>query len=423
MDVEAGHEPHARTPLRKASRLGAVAAGIVAVLVAVVLFLPDALSGRALILDEGAKISESFFASLILRGELRDPAWMATAIDRTNPPVGKVVFGLAMRSAGLDLPPDATMTWRDAEHRFVAPPGREAQFEHLVTPARVVSVVSTAAAFGLVIWLAATEAGWMAALVALIIVGRHYLPSMMAPLAMFDALQSAFIVGAFAVLLSRPRRLRAAFVRVAGSSVLIALAFQTRLNGVLALVGALVIVAFWPLSRTVRLLCATTLGAFTLLIAILVNPYYWGPPESAGGPVQYVSRVVERVDQQRHDVAGIVDSLPEKRIPHVSDKFVILARVLTSGIAGKVAVAGAVMALLAGLLLRDRRILGLVAVAATNALAFGLWLPFAWDRYLLPTVYPLALVAAVGWAGAWEAASRWLRPAAAGGLEGPESQR
>src|SRR5688572_29635188 len=88
---------------------GRLIATAASALLAVVLFLPAAITRKEFVGDEAAKISESFFARLILRGDFSNPAWFAHEIHRTNPPVGKFIFGVAMILAGEEPPLDPAL--------------------------------------------------------------------------------------------------------------------------------------------------------------------------------------------------------------------------------------------------------------------------------------------------------------------------
>lgn len=374
----------------RASRRLSIASGVIATLVALLLLVPRALEPRDFSSDEAAKISETFYYRLLIEGRFSDRAWFAPDVERANPPIGKYVFGLVARAAGAPLALDPVLH-QDATGRYVPPPGREVPFRRALVPARIVSACCMALAIGIVVWMAAELEGRLAALLAFPLFSRHYLTPTLAMTAVFDGLQVLFIVAAIA-LLAFPRERIVPRAAVAG--VVIALAFQTRLNGILAIVPAMLFVAFqvdvpW---RKRNVAMATMLAACGV-VSVAVNPFYWAAGRD-GSTLPW--RIAQRVQGQFRDAHTIVSTYGAAMRPGgfvAKSRFAL--RVFGSGIAGKATLIGVLLAAVASIRRRELRAY-LVAVAAFT-IVFVLWLPLFWDRYLFPPLPLLAVVAAVGW--------------------------
>ena len=368
-------------------------ASAIAALVVAVFYVPMALAPADLNGDEAHKVSESFFSTLALRGEFDHPAWFDNPLERSNPPVGKYVYGLAMRAAGMEPPPDGTMNWVSEEDQFAPPRGREELFSRLVRPARVVSALATAVTLGTTVWLAWGNAGPFAGLLAGLLLWRHFLTPMLAVRAIFDALQGALLVLGWAIAFGgiRPTP-RSTIMRGALCGILIAFAFQTRLNGILGVVAALLLLAGNRLSGRVRAAACGVMLAVCAFVSIGVNPYYWGR-----------GNVVAHVRAQLADAHAIVGGIErDQRLGSVVAKSGYGLRVLASGFAGKIIVAG--LCLAAFRWRTSNR--ALLAAAVANALLFVVWLPLAWARYLYPAL-PLLVVVAAGGIVSTVLAARW----------------
>jgi len=371
--------------------MGRSLAALAAIALAMVLFIPAALAPREFAGDEAAKISESYYFGL----PPDHPDWFRSAIERTNPPVGKYAFGAAIVAAGRDLPPDPEIAWRPAEQRYVPPPGRERLFRAAATPARVVSAVTMSIVFGLVVWLTWGWGGPAAACIAVLLLWRHFLTMTLGSLATFDALQTLLILAAVAIL--APLRDASAtqrewMIRAVASGALIGLAFQTRLNGVLALVPALLLIlAATSAVRRTRVLAATVLLLSCGFVTIAVNPFYWTP------------YIFERVRWQLRDVDAVLGTLASSiRTETLGEKLQFFFSVIGSGVAGKAILAGVALSLVALWRRRSPHLVTALLAGGSLAVVFALWLPVRWERYVFPSLPLLVCAAALGWAAIFD---------------------
>lgn len=354
----------------------AAAGGVIAAVLAFAMFLPSALALRDFTGDEASKISESYYFR-------RHPDWFISNIERTNPPVGKWLFGAVLYVAGQDVPADPALSWRAAEGRYVPPPGREEAYRRALRPLRVFSVVMTAILFGVVVWMSVSCGGMLAGWIAFVLLWRHVLTQTLAPLATFDALQVMPMTAAVALLL-RQRRLE---FRAAVAGLLIALAFQTRLNGILAMAPALVAIGL-------RKRAALVLFAVCAVASIAINPYYWVSGPNAG--------IIHRIVWQMEDVSAVMATLNPNDISDTpGEKARFFLTTVASGVAGKAIIAGAIIAVF--LCRRES------AIALTAALVFAAWLPIMWPRYVYPAIPLLVWLASLGFSAAATAATESIR--------------
>lgn len=371
---------------------------------AVVALAGSARTGRGdFRIDEAHKISESAFLRLWMRGEVRDPAWFASIVDRTNPPVGKYIFGAAILLTGRQLPQLPTL----AVHGDFIPPffseELSAPYRHLLPAVRSASAVAIALTAAFLTMMLARYQGWVAAAAAFAFFAGVALTREYSTTAVFDPWFALFFMMTIAVTAmlagaTSPGRI-AAIAALIG--VVTALTFQTRLNGLLALLIAMPFV-WLILRRTVRTAIAATVIVMSVFVAttLALNPYYWSAPRTPLAPFsdhRGVMRPMERLLQQKHDLERLVAPLQEGRVEGrtLGEKFRYLAEGVIDGVAGLLsmffAVVGVVVlgvrwrslapSLRAGLLMSLAVILTMVAT-----------LPMPWSRYLLVDVAPLALL-------------------------------
>jgi len=356
--------------------------------------------------DEALKIAETHYARLFFSGDLTAPEWVSDRLKLVNPPVGKYVYGIAGIVSGSELPDSLDVVWI-ADFPFSIPPeGREALFQSLLGAARWVSVLATATIAAFLFWTAGRIAGPVAAIVAPLLYLRSPLVIKLSTQAIFDALQSAFVIGIpliLVVLVRREENGRRDVALAAALGILGALAFQTRLNGVLPFAAAVVVVSLATRAKRRRVILAITLVAFSA-VSLAVNPYYWtairptdttarDPASEMVLPMRIASRIRGQVSEAERQVERNTDAhlatIPERA------KFVF--SVTRRRIAGILTLLGFAIAVVLAVRRRDDRGLRVVVLfAVLNTLFVTAWLPLSWTRYVDITLAPLALAAGCG---------------------------
>ena len=305
---------------------------------AVWLFLTANLDGDFRI-DEAHKISETYYLRLIERGDFGNPDWFSSPIERANPLVGKVVFGLAMQAAGVPLPTSATF----ATHPD--PRGKPEEFRPALRPTRTVSLLATAGTAA----LAATLAGPIASALFLF----SFLARTYADAAVFDALLVFFVVAA-----AVPVASKVTWPRTVAAAILAALAIGTRLSGGLALIGVIVLVRDWR-----KALAAT---AICLALAAVFSP--------AGWPTMI------------RDANAIIATTHEHRLT-LLERLRFVSEYAFGDVVGLLTLAGIPF-------VRRQAILWwCLAIVAL----FTLWLPVGYPRYVFMTIPPFAIAAGLGY--------------------------
>lgn len=344
--------------------------------------------GAAWRVDEAHKVSETYALRLALEGRWNDPAWSANIVDRTNPPVGKYAFGLAALLAGEELPkvpslsrlagPDGVMEpYVAAEHA--------APYLPLLAPARRASALAMALTVGLVTFAAARMRGVLAAALACALCAGHWLTWDFGADAIFDPLLTLLVFATCVECGDGESPLPHSAWILLGATC--ALAFQTRLNGGIALAASLAVL----LVRK-RWLAAVIVTSTFVIAAIAINPYYWADP---------FTRFPEQISDLRTILHGLTRDgvrLPlwaaesSSRTPvawtalqKLRFAWITLGPVLLGG-----AIAGCWFAR------RRRDVLVWCGAVLLGTLA---WLPLPWARYLLVVLPPLALLAGIGYAG------------------------
>jgi hypothetical protein len=383
--------------------------------------------------DEAYKLSETYALRHLLRGEVHHSDWFRTRIDRTNPPFGKYVFGLAILIAGKPLPEASSLTSAESPRPEVLPlfsSAESAPFLPLLMPARYVSMLATALTAGVVAYLAARIRGVLAAVLAIVLFLPHWITGAFGATAIFDPLLT-FLVMATAPLLLRlwqaPER---AVLLAAAAGVLAAMAFQTRLNGAIAFAGAVAVIGAAAVlhRRKMLLLAGAVLALVFIAAAVILNPYYWAsaPPDPAipadvRAPRPLPSRVIARFERQISDLESILalfrtggvrmplwaaETSARTRIPWTAAaKTRYLVRALAPDAGGVLLLLGALSAAAITIATRERGAVFLLIWCGTIVAGTCVWLPIPWTRYLFVIMPPLALLAGVGWA--WPVA--WLK--------------
>jgi 4-amino-4-deoxy-L-arabinose transferase-like glycosyltransferase len=182
-----------------------------------------------------------------------------------------------------------------------------------------------------------------------------------------------------------------------------AVSFQTRLNGLLALGGAgIVLIAVAFRRRDGRALVLPLIATITCAtVALLSNPYYWAEPRPAPQlAAQYLeheqlpARVVSRVRTQLAELHTLLEQHAYAELRWPTDRCRFVAGVLFSGSAGLLLLGGFAAALI---LLLGRRQWSVLLFPALWGMpvngVFALWLPLAWDAYVI-MIFPSAVLLA-----------------------------
>jgi 4-amino-4-deoxy-L-arabinose transferase-like glycosyltransferase len=346
-------------------------------------------------IDEAHKVADTYFFRLLVRGDLENPDWTRHIVDRTNPAAGKFLFGLAAAVAGAPLPdslnirnelPDGTLVQR------LRPPD-ERRFHDTLLACRIVSLLATALTAAIIAFTALRLHSAGAALAATALYASHYLVLTFATRAVYDPLLTLFVAATLPFVLHRSSKSN---VRLAVLALLCALAVETRVSGAIA--GAAIAGVFIAAAirgRTVRpLLQLAAIGMAAVLLAILMNPFYWVP-----GAEPLPLRTVHRIAKQFHDLNALSLREAARQAPLRSPaaKAAFTAEIVIGDVAGLLMLAGCALAVTLAILRRrgewiEPFVWSLIVIAGVI-----LWLPFPWPRYLLMIVPPLAIVAGIGY--------------------------
>lgn len=350
-------------------------------------------------IDEAHKISETAFARLAARGDFDHPAWHEHIIDRTNPPVGKYFLGSFIGLSGASLPDPPTLSHASEADGFLAanlPEAATRRFLPALRPARIGSLIATSAAAAILAWSIAVAAGSAAAIVGVALYTTSFLVMTYGAAAVFDPLL-ALLVACGGPLAIAGQRLRAHSAVALG--LISALAFQTRLTGLIALVAVLGAVALFSRDRLRLFFRWVAIALVTFMPAVVVvNPFYWSPPDAGAlNPARWFSRFATQLE----DLSSLLAML-EKRgfvIRTSAEKVDFLFQNLFGDLSGLILASGIIL-LIASLVRsrrwpRETRLLS--AWAALVLIPTILWLPVAWPRYLLSLIAPAATLAAFGW--------------------------
>jgi len=339
-------------------------------------------------IDEAHKLSESAFFPLWLHFDVSNPAWTADLVDRSNPPVGKYLFGLAIMLSGHRPPGFPTLSIYAGKELVPPnfPPDLSRPYAPFLTAGRWVAIICTALTAAIVAWCAARIAGPIAAIIAVTLFLMHFLTRVYGPTAIFDPILTLFATALLAIAAAASdARTRRAFVGwMIAAGVVGALAFQTRLNGVLFFAVAMLVLL--PIRRPIGFVAAAVAFA---IVALAVNPYYWPNPFA-------------RFAQQVSDL----DELLSRAGGHLTTlglKLRFTMEIICGDLEGLLLLLAAVCGVGALLLLWRRldsrdRVVGAWCVITTAA--FVLWMPVPVQRYLLVVIPPLCCLAAIGFRGA-----------------------
>lgn len=348
--------------------------------------LPDT-RGTAWRIDEAHKVSETYALRLVLEGRWNDPAWTANIIDRTNPPFGKYAFGLGVLAAGEELPRVPSLSRLAPDGRIPALiAGEDARpYRALLIPCRRVSLLATALTAGLIAFVAARLHSMLAALIAFLWGASHGIVTLFATQAIFDPLLTFLVLLTLPVVLFAKRPLVVAPLL----GVICAMAFQTRLNGGIALAAVIAVLAWKEWKAAV--IVGITFGIAT----VAMNPYYWGG----------VHRLTQQIADLRTLLHGITAGgvrLPSARtlVPWTLLEKTRFTWMELGGTLLVPAIAGCFFA-------RAQR--GLLVWCAVVIAGTFIWLPLPWPRYLLVMLPPLSILAGIAWADVFARAFMAMR--------------
>jgi 4-amino-4-deoxy-L-arabinose transferase-like glycosyltransferase len=396
--------------------------------------------------DEYAYISQSYYADLFFQGRFQDPAWLEyPAYDL--PPLPKYLIAIALHLDQLPMPrPEAAWAWYAHYGHFGIP----TTLWVARLPMIIAGAMGCIAIFGLGVLVKDARMG-IAAAVALML---NPLYRLHAHRAMSDVPSEAFLLVALALFLWWSRRIWAgrhgvAFLTLPGlAGIAAGFALLSKFSGLLGLI----IVAAWTslalvaprleLGRKLTI-AGGAIGTMIVAFAVFVgfNPFMTAQPS---GPLPRESRslagqsVWQRFDfQVRHRLAVSENqklSFPHNALHGLADK----ARVFAVQGFGRFGPFGpsesdstvrfelrqdwgatlwlplVVFGLVASLRLgmtqfRAGQPPTALALAAWAALAWAVvlvYLPMAWDRYLLPIQSGNSLLIAVAVTAAWDRIGR-----------------
>ncbi|MBN1344056.1 MAG: hypothetical protein JXQ73_15330 [Phycisphaerae bacterium] len=395
-------------------------------------------------MDEAHKAGEAYYYHLFFeRRNPDDPAWTQDFYARTNPPVGKYIFGAVLAAAGhavrdQQLQRDFDEHWRKPDELRKRVP------DAVLRATRGTSAVFGALICTLVFIMAHRTAGVAAGLIALVLLlgnpyfERYVQRGLTDSILMFHL---ALIVPAsfWATRLLRrhwqagpeSEGIRRWFVLVLGTvlvpGLVIALAAGTKLNGgltALVYVGSLILTASAPagvkpwwrrLGLTALVACLA--GAVAAVVFVAINPYFYHDP--FGRMVGALATYRDWMILQQISPGGGTFSLHQRvtAVFHSALLGGLLPLPRFMGMAGGwLTVLGfsAGVVTLAGRCLprrpagdgsaatdsghppdgSDARVIACWVVVCIGCIT--LWLPLVWDRYLLPPYLGIALITAIG---------------------------
>lgn len=404
--------------------------------------------------DEAHKISETYFWRLFaVERDWGNPLWSTDFYARTNPPVPKYIFGLALSLNGAgakDLKLQQMFEKNQLQQMFEKKQYNPAYLranvsDDMLRTTRLVSIVFTSLTACLLFLVGLRAGGWGAGLAAPILFLAHPTISMHSRLGLADSILLFFLTLTVPVTIAAVRHLTwylrggrpagclgwvaAAFRAAVIPGVVVALAAGTRLNGILSAFvytgGMILAISGRDKGRLGRRLAAAGISAILAgLVAAAIfagmNPWYHHAP---------LSRMDETV-RLCQDWAQAMQVNPGSGIFTLKEKFssvgLFTLRSEATPLAGILGIPGMWLTMLgftAGLVLLAGRAFfrGPVAVSVEEgATAFSkngtsagvtlVWilacflgtilsLPLTWNRYLLVPYEATCLAVAVGLAG------------------------
>ncbi|HUF18283.1 MAG TPA: hypothetical protein VMS12_09605 [Thermoanaerobaculia bacterium] len=393
--------------LRMTPAKNALASGIV-FLAALILLLASGRDRGGYRIDEAHKVADTHFFHLVRSGDLTHPDWFRHIADRTNPPVGKFLFGLSAWLHGAAIPEDLSMRVEEPDGTLGQRlRGEEDDFDDVLRASRRVSILATAATAAVVFSIAAFAGGLPAGILGALLHLAHYLTLTFAGTAVYDPLLTLFVaLSALPLIhLDRVPTRRRLILSAVAAGLFAAAAFQTRLSGLLGLlVLVLMFLVAWIVTRRrdFGTFIAVAIPVFAVA-AIAVNPFYWSASRTATEPpgAPLPGRIIERFTLQLRELSELLRRQSENQevLSTVGAKAAFAAEIVLGDLIGMLMLLG--WGLAAFFLVRaPGRGLRNAIVLAWSGLIIALlvlWLPLAWPRYLLVAIPAAAAGAAVGW--------------------------
>jgi len=381
---------------------------------------------RGFHVDEAHKIAEArFFYLFFVEGDFGHPAWRADFFARTNPPVGKYLFGAVLAASGHpvrdgDLQDAFMRHWRRPEALRAEVP--DAQLRVV----RTTSALCAALVVLLVFTGARAAGGSGAGLVAAALLLGNGLFLDAARLGMTDTLLLATLALVVPVTLrawrslARPREAAVFAVGVPGLA--IALAAGVKLNGALSglVFGASLILLAASARTAVRrrstlgaLAAVGLAGALSLVLFVAMNPFLWHAPVASLWNVWIaygdwmrglqIDPGFPLLGLEQRALTALHSGFQSPRLLAVRGLGGAGTFLLASGfVCGLLALAAHAVRGARGGGSDGRGAAGTVLLVWALFLLAGmsLWAPLDWDRYALPPYLGLAAVTGVGLAAA-----------------------
>ena len=374
-------------------------------------------------IDEAHKLSETYYLRLAERGDFSNPAWFRSRVERANPPVGKYLFGLAIRAAGLELPGDLAVAEEVNNGQRYPPPFALPAYREMLMPVRLFTAVITAATAAAIFLVGCSAGGLLAGIVATILYSTSFMAQAFAATAVFDPLLTfSVLLTILPVINMAKASRRSALWLMALGGALAGIATQVRVTGLIALAG-LVAVAIVdalyrrPLRRAVTLCCLS--AAVCLLVATALNPYYWSDPSPSAVPPEFrawqalPARIVDRYRLQLADLSFLLarEEAAQTALRGM-EKPRFVAEYLFGDWFGIMMLFGLALAVAIPIATRrlDQPAAAMVAWSAAIVIILTAWLPLPYPRYVLVALPPAALIAGYGWSALWRSVVEHLRP-------------
>jgi hypothetical protein len=362
--------------------------------------------------DEGQRIAEAYFWRLLVAGDVSDPAWFRKIDDRSHPPVNKYFFGAAIDLAGVGAPRnlDLAAAYEAGAAADSMPSGFARAYLPMRRAARVAVLAANMLMAAAIAAILLRIAGLVPALLSQLILFRHFLFAEHLFHARSDIAETFLTFATIVPLMlwARARRRGSELSLAAAAGAIAALAFQTRLNGGVAVVMCMAfMLAYAP--RRVAAAGAVLVTAF-VFVAVIVNPFYWAATAILPSPALPL-RIVDRFRIQVADLRTLLRAVgPEWHLHSLSARFAYAASILFSGKAGIALALCMVLALAMAVAQRlEAMERAVVAWAVVDLAVTALWIPLRWENYLLIALPPLVLAGGVA-VGA--AIQRWKWAAA-----------
>jgi len=361
-------------------------------------------------IDEAHKISETRFYRLLESGDFHNPDWLRHPVDRSNPPLGKFLFGLSMRLHGVELPADLKVARYLEERQIHEPPGEvNVLYRLALTPIRRVSLVSASLIAAILFWAASRLAGTLAAILTTCLYLGSDLTLGYARSGVFDPLLTMMATATLIPLVLLWERKGAGWVWPSiGAGAAAGLASQVRLSGAIVFAGIIGVTVLLIVSTQrwshLRITAVAALSA--ILLATGINPFYWATSPSGSGLAAELSgdqllpfRIAIRYQIQFQDLSNILRETAGAESLSFIGKWRFFTEQVTGDWSGLLMLLGACLAI-GALFLRALRTPDLLfaSVWTLSIIAtFLIWLPLSWPRYGVFVVPMMALLGGMGW--------------------------